>query len=358
MSEGEDPESKTEEASEKKLRDTIDQGKTPVSGDVGVAFGIFALLAIFAFLAEVATPPLTRALGLMLGAAGALPLRSGSDAFNYLAAVNVEMTRALAPAVLLIIVSGIAASFVQAAPQFVFERIEPDLSRISLRAGWSRVFGLAGLIETVKAALKIVIVGGAVILTFASDRADYIDAMRMEPSQLPSLTLRLLMHLSSVVAISLAVLALADLVWSKFKWRRDLRMSRQELKDEFKQSEGDPLLKARLRSLAMDRSRRRMMASVPSASFVIANPTHFAIALRYVREEGGAPRVVAKGQDLVALKIREIAAKHDIPVLERKELARAMFDLIEVDRMIPQEFYRPVAELIHVLNSMTKRARY
>ncbi len=157
------------------------------------------------------------------------------------------------------------------------------------------------------------------------------------------------------MACAVAVLAFADFAWTRFKWRRDLRMSRQELKEEMKQAQGDPLVKARMRSLAMDRARRRMMASVPKASFVVANPTHYAIALRYVREEGGAPLVLAKGKGLVALKIREIAEMNNVPVLERRELARAMFDLVDVDKMIPPDLYRPVAELIHFLQDAGKR---
>ena len=132
-------------------------------------------------------------------------------------------------------------------------------------------------------------------------------------------------------------------------------MSRQELKDEQKQAEGDPLVKARLRSLALDRSRKRMMSAVPRATLVIANPTHYAIALRYVREEGGAPLVVAKGKDLIALKIREIAKGNHIPVVEDKALARSMYDSVEVDKMIPPELYRAVAEVIHFLYA--KKAR-
>ncbi len=128
-------------------------------------------------------------------------------------------------------------------------------------------------------------------------------------------------------------------------------MSRQEVKDEHKQMQGDPMVKARLRSVALERSRKRMMSAVPTATLVIANPTHYAIALRYVRSEGGAPKVVAKGQDLIALKICEIAEEHDIPVIEDKALARSMYDRVEVDMMIPAEFYRVIAELIHFLGS-------
>ena len=128
-------------------------------------------------------------------------------------------------------------------------------------------------------------------------------------------------------------------------------MSRQDVKDEMKQMQGDPMVKARLRSVALERSRKRMMSAVPTATLVIANPTHYAIALRYVRAEGGAPKVVAKGQDLIALKIREIAEENDIPVIEDKALARSMYDRVEVDMMIPPEFYRVVAELIYLLHS-------
>jgi flagellar biosynthetic protein FlhB len=128
-------------------------------------------------------------------------------------------------------------------------------------------------------------------------------------------------------------------------------MSRQEVKDEIKDAEGDPIVRARLRSLARDRSRRRMMAAVPRATLVLANPTHYAIALRYVASENAAPLVLAKGKDLVALKIRAIAEEHGIPVVDDKALVRSMYDHVEVDRMIPPDFYRAVAEIIHFLHA-------
>jgi flagellar biosynthetic protein FlhB len=248
-------------------------------------------------------------------------------------------------------VAGLLAGFLQGAPRIVFDRIEPDLSRISPRQGLKRIFGLPGLVELLKAVAKIAVIGGAVAFSLVVDRDLIIDAMRTEPGLLPGLLLKLIIRLTSVVCIPVVIIALVDLAWTRFKWRRDMRMSRQELKEEHKQSEGDPFVKARLRSLALDRSRKRMMAAVPNATLVIANPTHYAIALRYVREEGGAPLVLAKGKDLIALKIREIAEANAVPVLERPELARAMYDHVDVDQMIPSEFYRPVAELIHFLQN-------
>jgi flagellar biosynthetic protein FlhB len=148
------------------------------------------------------------------------------------------------------------------------------------------------------------------------------------------------------VLVAVVLLVVADLVWSRFFWRRELRMTRQEIKDEQKQAEGDPIIKGRLRSLARDRARKRMIARVPQATVVIANPTHYAIALRYVRTENRAPIVVAKGLDLIALNIRSVAEKHGIPVVEDKVLARSLYDKVEVDQVIPPEFYRAVANVI------------
>ena len=168
----------------------------------------------------------------------------------------------------------------------------------------------------------------------------------MEPTAVPGLMQELIVRFLSAVAAATTVLVAADLAWSRFSWRRDLRMSRQEVKDELKQTEGDPLIKMRLRSLQRDRSRKRMMAAVPRATLVVANPTHYSVALRYVREEGGAPLVLAKGKDLIALKIRFIAEHNGIPIYEDKALARSLYDKVEVDRMIPPEFYKAVAGII------------
>jgi flagellar biosynthetic protein FlhB len=357
MSDSEDQESRTEEASEKKILDALEEGKTPVSRDVAIATLFLSFLLCLSFVVQTVGPRLVGALGLMLANAGQFALANGSDAFAQSRVVAEEAARFLMPVLTMFIVAGLIASFMQGAPRIVFKRIEPDLSRISIRQGFSRIFGLPGVIELVKAVVKIAIIGGAVVFSLTVDRGLVIDAMRVEPSQTPGLLLKLMIRLTSVVCIPVVLLALADLGWSKFKWRRDMRMSRQDLKDEMKQSEGDPFVKARLRSIALDRSRKRMMAAVPRATLVIANPTHYAIALRYVREEGGAPLVVAKGMDLLALKIREIAEANGIPVLERPELARAMYDLVEVDRMIPADFYRPVAELIHFLRNAGSSAR-
>ena len=355
MSEAEDPESKTQEATEKKIQDSLEEGRAPVSRDLTQAFGLLSLLLCLGFIFDGATRRLTEALTRAFSNAGALYIGSGADMSRYIETLAIEVGVFLAPLVFTFMIAGLAGAFVQSAPRFVISRIIPDVSRLSMIAGWRRIFGLDGAIELGKAVIKLIIVGGAIVFSGLTDRATMTDAMRSDPALLPLITLRILMHLTGVVSIAFGVVAAGDFIWSRIKWRRDLRMSREEVKEEFRQAEGDPFVKARMRSIAMDRSRRRMMAAVPTASLVIANPTHYAIALRYVREEGGAPRVVAKGRDLIALKIRDIARRHQVPVFERKELARGMFDFVEVDHMIPPEFYRPVAELIHFIDTVAQR---
>jgi flagellar biosynthesis protein FlhB len=183
-----------------------------------------------------------------------------------------------------------------------------------------------------------------------------VNSLFSDPTGVPELILTTAMRLVATISIATIVLVALDLVWARFYWRRDLRMTRQELKDEFKQAEGDPLVKSRLRSLARDRARKTMLAAVPRATLVVANPTHYAIALKYRHGEDAAPTVLAKGLDLIALKIREIAEQNNVPVVEDRMLAKSMYDAAQVDRVIPQEFFRPVAEIIYFLHSRKQKA--
>jgi flagellar biosynthetic protein FlhB len=238
----------------------------------------------------------------------------------------------------------------------VLERIRPQWSRISPGAGFKRIFGKQGLVEFLKSLFKFGAIGVVVLILLSASWSSVIDGMFSDPTQIPGAILGLAVRLVSAVCVATIVLVAADLVWTRLRWRADLRMSKQELKDEMKQSEGDPVVKGRIRSLQRDRARRRMISAVPQATVVIANPTHYAIALLYDREKGGAPRVVAKGVDLIALRIREIAQKHGVPIVEDRPLARALYDAVEVDQWIPAEFYRAVARILYVLYSRRANA--
>lgn len=355
MAESQDKDGKTEEPTEKKLRDAVERGNVPVSREAAIFASVAGMLIIAAFVAHDSFRSIGSAFVGVFENLGAWPLQNGADVVSLLTLLAWTVFECLIPVFVILVVSGLLASLMQNTPRIVFDRISPDPQRISLVNGWRRLVGTRGQAEFLKGVFKLMSIGIVLSLVLQAQLGNLVNAMAVDPDALPELILMIAMRLLSAVCIVTALLLAADMLWARTHWRKDLRMSRQDIKDEMKQSEGDPLMKARLRSLALDRMRKSMIAAVPRATLVIANPTHYAIALRYVREEGGAPVVLAKGKDLVALKIRGIAEQHSIPIVEDKALARSMYDSVEVDRAIPPEFYKALAEIIHLLYAKSSR---
>ena len=351
MAEAPDQESKTEQPTEKKIRDALDQGKIPVSREASIFASMAALMVIQLFLIGQGVRQLVPTLKGFIDDPDGIRLNTAADAQNLMSVVGLQAMRFMLPLVIVLIAFGLAASLLQNAPRLVLDRIQPNFSRISPAQGWRRIFGAQGLVEFAKAVFKLVSVSLVVGFILRASEARAFEAMYTDPAALPEMILTIAMRIVSAICITTILLVALDLAWSRFHWRRELHMTRQELKDEHKQAEGDPLVKARLRSLARDRSRRRMIASASKASLVIANPTHYAIALRYRRDENPAPLVLAKGADAIALKIRAVAEQNNIPVIENKALARALYEAVQVDQVIPSEFFRPVAEIIYFLQS-------
>lgn len=349
MAEETDKESKTEEATEKKIADAVEKGNTPHSREIGIFASMLAVLTVFVLFIPGQVADLTGMMARFIDDPAGFPLFDGTEATGLLWGVSWRAGQFLFPAVLLLGLFGIAASLFQNAPSLVLERIRPQRSRISIKSGWQRVFGKQGQVEFLKAVFKFLAIGVTCAVVLNADQFAVIGAMYSDPTLVPSLILSVAVRLTATICVATILLVAADLVWSRLRWRTDLRMTRHEVKEELKQSEGDPIVKGRLRSIARQRARYRMMAAVPRATLVIANPTHYAVALRYDRKEGGAPLVLAKGADLVALKIREIAERSKIPIIEDKPLARALYDAVEVDKWIPAEFYHPVAKLLHYI---------
>jgi flagellar biosynthetic protein FlhB len=351
MAEKPDQESKTEEPTEKKIRDALEQGRIPVSREASIFASMAALMVIQAFLLGQGVQELVPTLRGFLDDPNGFHVGTGADVQGLLSAVGLQAMRFMVPIFVILISFGLASSVLQNTPRLVLERIRPDLSKISPMGGLSRLFGSQGLMEFAKSIFKLVSVSVVVGFVLRSSEARAFEAMYTDPVALPEMILTIAMRIVSAICIATIVLVALDLAWARFHWRRELRMSRQELKDEHKQAEGDPLIKARLRSLARDRSRQRMISAASRASLVIANPTHFAVALRYQRDENPAPLVLAKGMDAIALKIRAVAEENRIPVIENKALARALYEAVQVDQVIPPEFFRPVAEIIYFLQS-------
>jgi flagellar biosynthetic protein FlhB len=356
MSESVDKDSKTEEATDKKIRDTIDKGKTPSSKETTILASFVAILVFAIFFAGDSINELGVFLSMFLEKPEAWPLATERDVIELYSGVIMQIAKLLGVMMVLLVVAGIGSSVLQNMPQFVGERIRPQASRISLASGWKRLFGIQGFVEFLKSLGKL---GFAMlVLVFALGESHHrLLAGMMTPPAAFGLVIRdIAIDILVAIVFVMGLISAIDFVWSRFHWRQELRMTRQEVKDEMKQSEGDPIVKGRLRSLARDRARRRMMTAVPRATLIIANPTHFSIALRYVREEDSAPMVLAKGQDLVALKIREIAAAHNIPVFEDVALARSMYKQVSVDSVIPAQFYQAVAELVRIVYGNKRKA--
>lgn len=346
MAEAEDRELKTEEATPRRIEDALKKGNTPFTREVGNAAALIAFGLLLPIAAPIAAMKLTPTLGIFIDRPFDFSLTGVSTAVALGWYLGPLILVAVAPIVFAVMIAGILASATQNSPRLVLKRITPEFSRLSPSAGVTRMFGAHGRAEFLKALVKFVIVGALfyAMLRAGSLRIGNLLLMQFEdvPKSLVGETARVFL----ISGLCVAVLAIVDVLWTRFKWRRDLRMTVQEVKDEQKQADGDPAVKARQRSIARERSRQRMIAAVPRATLIVANPTHYAVAMRYVHGETTAPVVVAKGVDHLALRIRAIAEANRIPVVEDRALARSLYEAVKTDRPIPPEFYRAIAEII------------
>jgi flagellar biosynthetic protein FlhB len=354
MSEAADKESKTQQATEKKLVDAREQGNAPISREASNLAYLLAGIAVLGVLAESACSRLAEILANVLQNAGSIRILNEADAALELQSLGLEAAAPVVTVVAAFAVAGVAASVTQNAPRFVLKRIAPDFSRISPAGGLKRMFGASGLLEFFKALVRLTAILCSIAVLARFIRVEFQNSMFLDPGNILPLTRSCMLAIFYALALMSFTMVALDMPLAHGLWRKSLRMTQQEVKDEHKQAEGDPHIKGRRRAIARSRARKRLMAAVPKATVVIANPTHYAIALRYVREEGGAPKVVAKGQDYVALAIRRIAEERRIPVIDDKVLARALYKKVEVEQMIPVEFYRAVAEILIRLQSRRK----
>jgi flagellar biosynthetic protein FlhB len=234
------------------------------------------------------------------------------------------------------------------------ESLMPSLEKISPLAGLKRIFSLRSFADFIKGLIKLAVVGGIVYAVITPSVGDLHKLIGMEIVQLLGVIVELLNRLLFTVFAAMVVITALDVFYQRWEHIKGLRMSRQEIKDEMRESEGDPMVKGRLRQLRMERARKRMMAEVPKADVVVTNPTHYAVALRY-DPQMSSPKVVAKGVDKVAQKIREIAKEHDVPVVENPPLARGLYAAVEVDQEITPEFYKAVAEVIGYIYRLKRK---
>jgi len=346
---------KTEEPTSKKLDDAHKKGDVPKSQEVNTWFVMLGTTLVIGLAADSTVIDFSRSFQIFLASPHDISVDQGNLMRVWQQLGTMVLTYMALPMIILLIGAATGA-LVQHAPVFSAENMKPKLSKISPAAGLKRLFSVKSLMNFAKGLVKLVLVGTATVLIIWPMRDQLLIIMTMDLGALLPLVQSVAVKILMVVLAILTVLAAIDFSFERVQWNKKQRMTIKEVKDEHKQMDGDPAIKAKLRALRMERGRRRMMSQVPEAAVIITNPTHYAIALKY--EQGmGAPICVAKGIDAVALKIREVGGAHDIPIVESPPLARALYASINLDDAVPPEHYKAVAEVIgYVMRLKSKMA--
>jgi len=345
LAEEEDDAQKTEDPTDKKLAKAKEKGQMATSQEVKS----FAVLLGAAFGLLILAPGLAtniRLLGFTFIQSPHAFLFDFESLRQVFADVLIELGIILSPLFGGMVVLAIVSNVAQTGLIWSTKKIQPELSKISILKGFKRMFGVRSSVEFVKGILKIclvTIVGVILAAPFLSDITMF--AVR-DISETLDRILIISIWFFTGSTIVMAVIAALDFAFQKQQMTKQLKMSKQEVKEEHKQSEGDPHVKARIRQIRMERAQQRMMASVPEADVVITNPTHYAVALKYKMDSMQVPMLIAKGMDTLAFKIREVAEENDIPIVENPPLARALHAAVELDEEIPAEHYMAVAEVI------------
>jgi flagellar biosynthetic protein FlhB len=344
MADENDSSDKTQDPTQKRLDDAHDRGDVAKSQEVNTWFMIAgATLVLSSFSGSI-------------GSGMQMPLRNlianswmfhadGPSLLALAQSLEYQVLAALGIPLLMLALAAIAGNMLQHRLVWSGESLKPKFSKISPASGFKRIFGKQAAANFLKGLFKLIALGAVMMAILWPERHRLESMLHFDPAMILDVTTNLTLQLMGAVVAMLAVVAIADYFFQYRTWYERQKMSLQEMKQEFKQSEGDPHIKGRIRQLRHARMRKRMMTAVPKASVIITNPTHYAVALSYERGMT-APVCVAKGLDNIALKIRQIAGEHDIPIVENVPLARALYATVEIDDEIPVEHYQAVAEII------------
>jgi flagellar biosynthesis protein FlhB len=355
MAEEQDNSQKTEDPTQKRLEEARKKGDIAKSQDVPVWFLLAAAAGIMAAagpLASSIADPLVRIMdhphAFRLSDGGAQRLMGGL-------LLSLLMPMAVVFGVLL--VAGLLGHMIQHRPLWTLEKVKPDLSKLDPIKGLGRMFGMQSWVTLLKSVLKMGAVFAAMMYAVLPESGKIIGAGLLDPNGLLHITQAIAGRLMIAALVAIGIIAGIDYAWQRFSFFQRMKMSKQEVRDENKQSEGDPHIKAKLKQIRLERSRKRMMANVQKATVVITNPTHYSVALRYLPETDAAPVCMAKGVDDVALRIREEAKKHNVPIVENVALARALYPVVEIEESIPRDHFEAVAKVIGFVMSTAKNKR-
>jgi flagellar biosynthesis protein FlhB len=355
VAEERDETERSEDPTQKRLDEALKRGDVVKSQEVNTWFVIAGATLILLSFSNAMSSGLTATLRGLIAKAHSIPM-DGGGLRRTIAQLGLEIIGGFAIPLLLLALAAIAGNMIQHRLVWSGESLKPKLSKISLAGGAKRLFSKIALANFLKGLVKIALIGAVMAVLLWPKRYELIGLVSTDPAVVLLVTRSLSLEILGTVVAMLAIIAAADYLFQYRQWHERQKMSVRELKEEFRQTEGDPTIKAKIRQLRQTRMRKRMMAAVPKASVVITNPTHYAIALQYDRGMN-APVCLAKGIDTIALKIREVAAAHDIPVVENPPLARALHGTVEIDEEIPPEHYRAVAEVIGYVMKLRSAVR-
>lgn len=347
MAEQED--SRTEQATARRKEESRKKGQVAISRELPVAA---TLLGAIVFLYWLAGPAMSIMAGLMrnwlaVAAEQGAHSQLTQDTLHVLVVqFGRETLTLVVPLLGTITLLGVSSYVVQTGFLWKTDGLKMDASRLDPIAGLTRLFSLRSVVELFKSVLKVAVIAAVGVMALRSEIGGVPGLIQHDLEGVVGMAGGLAFKMSLWIALTVAVIAVADYGYQRFEWERSLRMTKQEIKQEQKETEGDPLLKSRVRSLQRQMARNRMMAAVPKADVVITNPTHFAVALRYDFKSMAAPIVVAKGAGFVAERIKQVAAEHGVMVIENKFIARTLFKLVEIGREVPSDLYRAVAEIL------------
>ncbi|MFX0548881.1 fused FliR family export protein/FlhB family type III secretion system protein [Hathewaya histolytica] len=344
---------KTEEATEKKKRDSRKKGQIPKSKDLNMTFSLICISFIIVTFGESFIKQMKNTLNIFLN-----NYLNTEITYNSLDAITVislkRLLMGIMPIALPIMVIGIVSNILQSGFLFTGETIKPKLSKLNPINGVKRFFSIRTLVELIK---NLAVINILLFIGYKFFKEQFYNIINIGSLDLNSIgphLNKLVGNLFYKVTLVMCVIAALDYFFQYRQYKKEMRMSKQEVKEEFKQMEGDPQIKGKIRQKQREMAMRRMMQSVPDATVIITNPTHISIALKYEEDSKNAPRLVAKGADNLALKIKEIAKEHEVPIMENKPLARTLYETVELNQEIPENLYHAVAEILAIIYKLKK----
>ncbi|MBF0163310.1 MAG: flagellar biosynthesis protein FlhB [Magnetococcales bacterium] len=345
MAEDADNESKTEDPTGKRLGDARDKGQVASSREVGTALLLLGATGVFYFHGEALWNAFQEKMRFFLSGAISDDL-TNQGLSVLLDGVLIGMLVDLAPFMLVLVFMALFSSVIQHGFLFSWEPLIPKFSKVNPWSGLKRLFSKRSLVDLFKSILKMGVIS---LVVYYAIKGSMEEILGWSATSIEQITFALGKESLSVlwkVSLAFVAFALFDFLYQHYEHMKSLRMTKQEVKDELKQMEGDPLVKSRIRQIQREMAQRRMMAEVPKADVVITNPTHVAVALLYQQGKMAAPKVIAKGRGHVAERIRDMARGHRVPIVENPPLARSLFKEVDLDRVIPHELFKAVAEVL------------